>query len=192
MDLNFAKIGSDVNIFSSAKIVNCHNISLGNAISIGDFVFIDGGIETVIKNFFQITNHSSINGGGKFYAEDFVTIACGVRILTGTDDYKGYGLPNNNIPSEYRKAKRSFVKMKKHVIVGANSVIMPGVTLGEGVAIGANSLVLHDCDSWYVYAGSPTKKINERNKEELLHLEINFLSECYNKDGIYIPKSCRR
>ena len=37
---------------------------------------------------------------------------------------------------------------------------MPGVTIGDGVVIGANSIVTHDIPAYSVAAGIPAKKIN--------------------------------
>ena len=42
-------------------------------------------------------------------------------------------------------------------MIGMNSTIMPGVTIGEGSIIGANSLVVCDIPPWTVAAGNPTK-----------------------------------
>ena len=60
------------------------------------------------------------------------------------------------------------VVVGRHVIIGSGSVILPGVTLGDGVAIGALSLVSKDCDPFGVYRGN--RRIGER-KNDLLQLE---------------------
>ena len=41
------------------------------------------------------------------------------------------------------------------------SIIMPGVTVGEGAIIGARSVVTHDVPAWTIVAGSPAKVIKE-------------------------------
>jgi len=43
------------------------------------------------------------------------------------------------------------------VMIGMNSTIMPGVTIGEGSIIGANSLVACDIPPWTIAAGNPAK-----------------------------------
>ena len=70
--------------------------------------------------------------------------------------------------------------MQKHVIVGTNSVVMPGVTLKEGTAIGAMSLVLNDTESWSIYVGNPVKKIKNRSKN-ILRLQRKFESALHKK-----------
>ena len=52
----------------------------------------------------------------------------------------------------------------KYVIVGSNSIIMPGATLQEGSSVGALSFVNKKLDPWYVYEGKPIRKICKRKK----------------------------
>jgi len=60
------------------------------------------------------------------------------------------------------------------VIVGAGSVIFPGVSVAEGCAIGALSLVQESTDPWGIYVGRPAVRVNERRKR-LLELEKRLL-----------------
>jgi galactoside O-acetyltransferase len=62
------------------------------------------------------------------------------------------------------------VKIGSHVIIGAGSIVLPGVTLEEGVAVGALSLVKKDCEAFGIYMGVPAKRIGGR-KRDLLELE---------------------
>lgn len=41
---------------------------------------------------------------------------------------------------------------------------MPGVTIGEGAVVGANSLVDHNLKPWTIYFGNLARKIGEREK----------------------------
>ena len=45
--------------------------------------------------------------------------------------------------------------------IGADSVIMPGVTIGKGCIIGTGSLVIEDCEDNYIYVGRPAKKLRK-------------------------------
>jgi acetyltransferase-like isoleucine patch superfamily enzyme len=134
----------------------------------------------------------SIAGGGELIMEDFVGLSSGSRVYTGNDDYLGESLTGPTVPSPYRVPIRSFVHIKKHAIVGANTVILPGVTIGEGVAIGANSLVTKDCEPWMIYVGSPAKPLRPRRSEIILELEAQLRKKLYDAQGRYIPKSRRK
>jgi len=57
----------------------------------------------------------------------------------------------------------------RHAIIGTGSVILPGVTLEEGVVIGALTLVTKNCESYGVYSGVPAKKIKSRKRNVLEH-----------------------
>jgi acetyltransferase-like isoleucine patch superfamily enzyme len=190
-DLHWAKIGSDVTIWERAKIVYPDSISLGDSIIIDDFVFLMGGSKTEIGSFVHIASFTSITGGGEFIMEDFSGLSGGVRIYTGNEDYLGGCLTNPTVPHPYRIATRSFVHIKKHAIIGANTVVLPGVVIGEGASVGANSLVTKDCQPWTVYFGSPAKAIKNRPKDKILELEAQLKQEIYDSDGKYIPVAQR-
>ena len=66
------------------------------------------------------------------------------------------------------------VFLGKHVIIGSGSVILPGISLDEGAAVGAMSLVTKNCRAFGIYSGVPAKFIRER-KRDLLKLEETFL-----------------
>jgi acetyltransferase-like isoleucine patch superfamily enzyme len=61
-----------------------------------------------------------------------------------------------------------------HCIVGANSTILPNVTLSTGASVGANCLVKHDLEGWCLFAGAPVRRIKERNAKIILALEQKF------------------
>jgi len=186
--LGFASVGQDVIIWPMAKIVSPEVISIGDSAIIDDFVFVMGGKRTVIGSFVHIASFTSITGGGEFIMEDFTTLSSGVRVFTGNEDYSGGCLTGSGVPFPYRVPIRSFVYIRKHAIVGAEAIILPGVTIGEGTVVGANSLVKKNCAPWTVYVGSPAKAIRSRPKERILELETQLCNEVYDTDENYIPK----
>lgn len=189
--LDLAQVGQDVIIWPGAKIIHPKVITIGDSVIIDDFVFIMGGKSTQIGSFIHIASFTSITGGGELVMEDFTALSSGVRVFTGNEDYLGGCLTNSSVPDPYRLPIRSFVHIKKHAIIGANTVILPGVIIGEGVAIGANSLVTKDCDPWKIYFGSPAKAIKTRPQDKILELEAQLRQELYDDRGNYIPKNHR-
>lgn len=179
--------GQDVIIWPMAKIVSPEVITIGDSVIIDDFVLIMGGSRTIIGNFVHIASFTSITGGGELIMEDFSGLSGGIRIYTGNEDYSGNSITNPAVPYPYRIPVRSFVHIKKHAIIGANTVILPGVTIGEGVAIGANSLVTKDCEPWTTYVGSPARPLKDRPREKILALEVQLRKELYDINGRYIP-----
>ena len=190
--LGFADVGQDVIVWPLAKIVSPEMISIGNSVIIDDFVFLMGGQRASIGSFVHIASFTSVTGGGQLAMEDFSGLSGGIRLYTGNEDYSGNCLTNPAVPYPYRMPVRSFVTIKKHAIVGANAVILPGVTIGEGAVIGANSIVSRDCEPWTIYVGSPAKPLRSRPKDRILEMERKLREECYDTKGEYIPENMRK
>ena len=186
--MGLAHVGKDVVIWPLAKLVSPGVISIGDSVIIDDFVFIMGGARTTIGSFVHIASFVSITGGGEFVMEDFAGISSGSRIFTGDDDYLGGSLTGPTVPPAYRSPIRSFVHVGKHAIIGANTVILPGVTVGEGAAIGANSLIKSNCEPWTVYVGSPARPIRERCRDIILDLEAQLRRDLYDAEGRFIGR----
>ena len=93
---------------------------------------------------------------------DYVGIASGARIITGTDSYYGGKRMSGVLPEEQRNVIRGRVVIEKDAFIGTNAVIHPNVTIGEGAIIGSNGLVLNDVEPWSINVGSPCKKVGER------------------------------
>jgi acetyltransferase-like isoleucine patch superfamily enzyme len=107
---------------------------------------------------------------------DFVTLAYGAKVFAQSDDYSGKSMVSSLIPKKFKDEFFARVELEKHVIVGANSTVMPGVTLAEGTAVGSMSLVLSSTSPWGIYVGCPALRIKDRRRD-LLELEKEFLSE---------------
>jgi acetyltransferase-like isoleucine patch superfamily enzyme len=174
-NLGFKNIGKNVKISDKASIYNYEQIEVGDNSRIDDFCVISGKIK--IGRNVHITPTCLVAGGAKGVVfEDFTTIAYGVHIFTQSDDYSGKTMCNSTIPKKYKKEILKKVVLKKHSIVGAGSIIMPGVILEEGTSIGAMSLVLKSTKAWGIYIGNPVKKLKNR-KKEILKLEKQYLLE---------------
>lgn len=172
--MGFASIGENVQISDRASFYNISKISLGNNVRIDDFCVLSAGIGGIsIGNHIHIAVFSSLIGAGKITLSDFCNISSRVSIYSSNDDYSGSAMSNPTLPSQYTGVTDADVLLCKHVIVGCGCVILPGVTLEEGVAIGALSLVTKDCEAFGIYAGNPARRIKER-KRDLLELEKAF------------------
>ena len=189
--LPLARCGADVTIHAQAKIIDAERIAIGDSVIIDDFVFVMGGEETRIGSFVHIGAFTSIAGGGRLVMDDFAGLSGGVRVYTGNEDYSGGCLTNPAVPAPWRVPVRSFVHLGKHVIVGANAVLLPGVTIGEGAVVGAQSLVTRDCEPWTIYAGVPARPLKERPRARMLALEAELRAALYDRDGRYRPSTTR-
>ncbi len=156
----------NVKIYPDAKIIGIEHIEFGHDIIIDDFVFIYAKKKVRIGNYVHIAAFSSITGGDEVTFSDFSTLSWGCRIFTATDDFVGSGFGNSTLPEDYRNVRRAPVSFGRFAIVGANSVILPGVTLGEGVSVGANSVVTRNLEPWGIYVGN--RRVGERDRRGVL------------------------
>ena len=161
-----------VKTFEYTKIIGLENIEFGKYIIVDDFVLIYAKEKIKIGNFVHIASFTSISGGGELIVEDFAAISSGCRIVTGTDDFKEYGFGNSTISDEFRNVTRGKIHIGKFVIIGGNSVVLPGVTIGEGASVGAGSVVTKDLEPWGIYIGN--KRIGWRNRDEVLKNHEKF------------------
>jgi acetyltransferase-like isoleucine patch superfamily enzyme len=95
-------------------------------------------------------------------------------VFSQSDDYTGTTMVNSLIPKEFKLEKKEPIIIEKQVIIGASSMVMPGVTIAEGCSIGAMSLVTKSTQPWGMYLGIPAKRFKER-KMDLCELEKKFL-----------------
>ncbi len=84
-------------------------------------------------------------------------ILCHKRVL---NDYK-YGDDYNRLPQKPRP-----VYLKKGCVVGMASIIMPGVTVGEGAIVGAGAVVSKDVPPYTVVTGNPAVVVKEFSKND--------------------------
>ena len=60
------------------------------------------------------------------------------------------------------------------VWIGQNAVILPGVHIGDGAIIGANSVVGSDIEPYSIVVGNPAKLLRKRFDDELISLMLQF------------------
>lgn len=177
----FKSVGENVKIAKNTTIIGLNNISLGNNIRIdGNVVIAAYSGSLTLGNYIHIGGGCHLSCAGGITLKDFSGLSQGVRIYSGTDDYTGKSLTNPTVPHKYLKVKIAPVLLGKHVIVGSGSVILPGLTIGDGSSVGALSLVTKSLDEWGVYFGAPVKKLKARSKD-MLKLEDELMLEIASK-----------
>lgn len=175
-DMGFAHVGDNTHLSDKASYYNCANIIIGDNVRIDDFCVLSAGAGGIlIGNHIHIAVYSALIGTGKITLCDFSNISSRVSIYSSNDDYSGASMTNPTIPKEFTSVLHADVVIGRHVIIGSGSVVLPGVELEQGVAIGALTLVNRDCKEFGIYSGVPARRIKER-KRDLLSAEAAFLS----------------
>jgi len=170
----FKKIGNNVQISNKASIYNHKNIIIGNNVRIDDFCILSAGSEgIVIEDYVHFAPFCLITGSAKIHISNYSGLSSYCRIYSSSDDYTGLFMTNPTIPDELRKVNSKPVLICEHVIIGSGTILLPGVTLNKGCAIGANSMVNKDCEEFFIYQGTPAKKLFHRSKK-LLEIELGL------------------
>jgi dTDP-4-amino-4,6-dideoxy-D-glucose acyltransferase len=173
--IGFASVGKNVQLSDRASIYGANKIRIGNNVRIDDYCVLSAGHGGIsIGDYVHIAAYTSLIGAETITIESFCNLSSRVSVYSNNDDYSGETLTNPTVPDVYKNVKMEKVHIGRHAIIGSGSVILPGVILEEGVAIGALSLVSKNCSAFGVYAGNPLHKIKER-KRKLLELEKKLL-----------------
>ena len=128
---------------AGAYAIGCSQISIGERVVIRPQVMLFG--ETVIEMPISII------------IEDDVMIGSGVHIYVNNHKFQNPNIPL--IDQGYYPDEQ--VVLKKGCWIGANSIILPGVTIGENTVIGAGSIVTKSIPNRVVAVGNPAKIIKK-------------------------------
>lgn len=112
-------------------------------VSIGSNVVINRGCELY---------PSMQTDGGTITLEDHVVLGPGVVIFAAGHEYSQLDLPDISKP----------VTIGRYSWIGGKTIILPGVLIGEGVVVGAGSVVSNNIAAYSVAVGNPAKVIKKR------------------------------
>jgi galactoside O-acetyltransferase len=175
--IGFASVGRGAQISELASIHGAARIHIGDHSRIDDFCLVSAGPGGIfIGRRVHIGAYASLLGAAAITLEDFAGLSSRVSIYSSSDDYSGAAMTNPTVPARYTNVTAAEVRLGRHVIVGAGSVILPGATLEEGVAVGALSLVKGVCAAFGIYSGAPARRIKERRRD-LLEAEARLRAE---------------
>jgi acetyltransferase-like isoleucine patch superfamily enzyme len=155
-------LGKNVRIEKGVIVKNCKRVSIDDNSWIDNYTILEGGNCIEIGKNVHIVSFCHLQGGCKLIISDNATIASGCKIFSDSNYYtKRMSSATRLDEQEIRSAP---VIIEKDAFIGLNSVVLPGVKIGEGSVIGANSLVIKDIPPWSIAVGSPAIIIKERPK----------------------------
>lgn len=125
------------------KLLRKIGCKVGKNVFIGDYVRID----------LQHANMITI--------DDYAHITSGCRLLCHQRDLTNYRVGDNAAELGYKKGE---IHIGKGCMIGMETMIMPGVTIGDGAIVGARSLVTKDIPAWTIATGNPARVV--KNIEE--------------------------
>jgi len=154
---------------------------VGEGSIVDDFCYFS--TKVTIGKYCHVASGCSVAGGSHltFSLGDYSSLSSGVKVWCGSDNFVRDLV--TIIPTGCGAIKENFIEgdivIGNMTAIGANSVIMPGNVIPEGVAIGALSFVPanYEFTPWTVYAGTPIRKIINRDKESV-ERQLDRLQRC--------------
>lgn len=138
------KTGLNVTIRSQVTIMSPQNVEIGHDVLLNSDCKIGG------QNGIKIGN--------------FVQLAYNVNLVSEDHAYDNPLLPIKK--QGYKKTGPIIVE--DDVWIGANAVIMPGITIGRGAIVGANAVVTKDVEPYSIVGGVPAKLIKYRFDKDVI------------------------
>ena len=169
--LGLAAVGEHVQIDADARILAPQRTVIGSHVRIDAFCVLSAGTGGIaIGRHVHVAAHCFLAGAARIELDDFCGLSGRTSVYSSTDDFSGRHLTGPTVPDELRNVDSRPVRIGRHVIVGAGATILPGVTVEDGAAIGAMSLVRKDVAPFTIVAGNPAREIGPRDLR-LLELE---------------------
>lgn len=140
------------------QMVLARRLKNENSVAMGENTAIRGYSQIDYYKNLSVGNNSAINygfqaiGRGKIEIGNFVQIGPNVMISTANHNVLGKNY-------DLYPVKILNVKIEDNVWIGANSIILAGVTIGKGCIIGAGSVVRHSIPKNNIVMGNPAKII---------------------------------
>ena len=157
---SYLKIGENSNIQGNFVVESEKGL-----ISIGNRTFIGGGTFICTKEI-EIGNDVMFSWGCTVVDNNSHSAKWNERKNDVLDWKKG--LDENKIGAykDWSNVKEDKVTIKDKAWIGFNSIILKGVTIGEGSIVGAGSVVTKDVPDWTIVGGNPAKVIREISENE--------------------------
>ena len=168
-NLSYGSFGRDSRIIKPMRILGKRRIYIGNGVTILNLARIEtlyawGDVE--LKGKLTIGDNTSFEQCCHVIAAKNITIGKGCvfsAFVYISDCSHGYN-PNEGIMESDLNIKP--VRIGDHCFVGIGSSILPGVTIGNNVVIGANSVVTKDIPDNSMAVGCPARMIKKYDNEK--------------------------
>ena len=162
---NISPLGFIVHFFTTIKIALCFWIAYGPGIfhtfrfnHLRPWLWRQMGCHVGRRVSIGHSVGADVGNTKLIHIEDNVIITNHCIILCHRRNMKGYRKYDDGTKLPYIYEP---VTLKRGCQIGMGSILMPGVTIGEGAIIGARSVVTKDIPAWTIAVGNPCKVIKE-------------------------------
>jgi acetyltransferase-like isoleucine patch superfamily enzyme len=163
------RLGSGAIVGIAVRIRRPEETIIGDYAIIDDFTYISCPIE--IGAYSHVAPNVTIMGGrAKVRIGEFCGIAAGCSIHAASSDYLSASFELPSIPEGHRSGGvAQDVEFADHVLIGAHSLVMPGVCLPEGFACTSHTAIrCRRYEPWTLYGGYDCKRFARREHRDVL------------------------
>ena len=159
----FAKLGQGVVFENGVLVFHPENIEIGDNVYIGHYTILKG----YYKNKMIIGNGTWIGQQSFFHSAGGIEIGCnvgigpGVKILTSS-----HTLDNVHSPILHNPVEFAPVKIGDDSEIGVGAIILPGVTIGIGVQVGAGAVVARSVSDYAIVVSMQAKTLRSRKEKK--------------------------
>ncbi len=133
-------------------------IRVEDDVRIGRYCFLRAGPGNIcMEEDVQIGTFSALTGSGGLRIGKNTLVARNVLLMSGQHIYK-----DPTVPIRFQGSELAKREIGEDVWLGANVVVLPGVTIGNGAVVGAGAVVTKDIPSYSLAVGVPAKVIGKR------------------------------
>ena len=161
------------------------NVVTAPNITVGDYTYYDDAVDpTGFERNNVLFNYPEF--GDHFVIGKFCQIASGTKFIMGSANHRissattypfnvfGSAWTENTLPYMAQLPHKGDTIIGNDVWIGRESIIMPGVKIGDGAIIAAYSVVVKDVPAYTVYGWNPARFIKERFDAELKDLLLRY------------------
>lgn len=133
--------------------------------------------QTTIGDGSRVNGTVIIKGGGSCTIGKFAALGDQIKMITSNHRIDSINLQNalsRKLGEQPARGAKQDVRVGHNVWIGDNSIIVPGVSIGNGAIIGAGSVVTKDVPGYAVVGGAPARLIKYRFDEKKIR-EIEAL-----------------
>lgn len=164
---DLAYLGKNVRIGKTVRIRNPEKVKIYDNVIIDDFVYISG--EVSIGSYSHIASNVTLSASASSISiGKYSGVSAGAKIYAGSSNYLSASIDLPTFPKSIQYGTiYGKVVLKDSSLIGANTIILPGVSIKEGVAISADCCISkkEKIPPWYIYTRN--KRIAPRSGKEM-------------------------
>lgn len=176
--------GKNVIIGKTVRIRQPEKVEIGDNVIVDDFTYISGSVR--LDDYVHVAPNCVLSASsGQIHMLPFSGLSAGCKVYAASSNYLNIGLDIPTIPEKYRY--NTIIEntiLESFVIVGANSVILPGVKIPQGCTVAAAIVVRKNTGlkAWHCLIDQQGKLLPRRGLAELRNRIAEFYDIEITKD----------